>query len=148
MRVIFALLLTAVISFSAFSQKSKSEIIKEFSSGVIDYGELTLNEYSPISSFNKIAYDQADKSITLTKENMASALSEAVAYKACFISVGTYTLVKVTDFNKKVMSGSWGCKLPFGEGYIQKGTLLHKEDYLNNIIGVPSSQRRMMFLFK
>ena len=56
-------------------------------------------------------------------------------------------IVKVTDMNNKVISGSWCCRIPFGEGYIQKGELTFKLDYLNNIIGIPDSQRRMIFLF-
>ncbi len=142
------LLLVSIFALNSNAQQAKDEVIKEFTSNVVSYENEEVNIYSPISSFNKIAYKQAAKSIVLTKDNMAASLEEAAGYKTCIITVGVHTIVKVTDMNKKIMSGSWGCKIPYGEGYVQKGNLNKKEDYLNNIIGVPNSQRRMMYLFK
>ncbi|WP_075590043.1 hypothetical protein [Labilibacter marinus] len=148
MRTTFTLLLIALFMVNISAQKGKDVTIKEFTAGVVNFEEGELNQHSPIASFNKVAYAQATKSVVITKENMASSVAEMTNYKTCFITVGTHTIVKVSDLNKKVMSGSWGCRIPFGEGYIQKGELLFKQDYLNNIIGIPDSQRRMLFMFK
>jgi len=35
-----------------------------------------------------------------------------------------------------------------GEGYVQKSGLTNKNDYLNNIIGIPNSQERKVYFFK
>ncbi len=148
MRSIFTFLWISLITVSGMAQQSKDAVIKEFAAGVVSFEEGELNEHSPIASFNKVAYSQAEKSIVITKENMAQSITEAAGYKTCIITVGTHTIAKVTNFGKSVMSGSWGCKMPYGQGYIQKGTLSFKEDFLNNIIGIPDTQRRMMYLFK
>lgn len=147
MRTTFTLLLITLLAVNTLAQQGKDATIKEFTSGSVSFEEGELNQNSPIASFNKVAYAQAAKSVVLTKDNMKSSVAEMSNYKTCFVTVGTHTIVKITDLNKKVMSGSWGCKIPFGEGYIQKGELMHKQDYLNNIIGMPDSQRRMLFMF-
>ena len=148
MRVLLTVLFLA--SFCAFSnaQEGKDVVIQKFTEGIVTFPEGELSRYTPISSFNKEALDNAAKSATLTKENMASTIVEAKNYKYCLITVGTHTIVKITDLDKTIMSGSWGCKLPFGEGYVQKGTLSFKQDYINNIIGIPDAQRRMVFFFE
>lgn len=148
MKTVFTFLFVFGMILSLTAQESKDVTIKEFTEGIVTFSDGDLNVSSPISSFNKIALEQASKSIVLTKENMAASLLEAKKYKACIITVGVYTIVKVSDFSKTIMSGSWGCRVPFGSGYVQKVTLNFKEDYINNIIGVPNSQRRMMFLFE
>ena len=38
--------------------------------------------------------------------------------------------------------------MPYAEGYIQKGKLIPQSDYINNIIGRPDLQQRVMFLFQ
>ncbi len=140
------LLLTLCIGFTS-AQESKDETIKSFLSDIITLKAGDLSAYSPITSFNKIALEKAAKTIVITKENINSSINEAKNYKACVITVDAHTIVKITDFNKTIMSGSWGCRMPYGTGYIQKGSLDLKEDYINNIIGTPGSQRRIMYLF-
>ena len=148
MRTTITFLFICLFTAMSYAQLSKPETVKAFTAEAVDYSGAELNEHSPISSFNKIAYEQADKAIVITKDNMAASIQEAASYKTCIITVGTHTIAKVTNMSKKIMSGSWGCRIPLGEGYIQNNGLTHKEDYLNNIIGTPNSQRRMMFLFK
>ena len=46
-----------------------------------------------------------------------------------------------------IQSGSWGACMPYAKGYIKKGSLIEKEDYINNIIGIPDSQLRKVYLF-
>ena len=107
-----------------------------------------LNKKNPILAFNEIAALKANKIIEFDKTNIENALAEAEKYKTCIITVKNYTLVKITDFNNKLMSGSWGIKLPKGKGYIlKKGELNEKNDYINNIIGTPKDFKRKMFLF-
>jgi len=102
---------------------------------------------TPIITFRDFAISSADKSIKLTKKNITSALTKAKAYKHCVIIVGMHTIVKITDLNNCKQSGSWGACMPLAEGYIKKGGLKHQKDYINNIIGLPDSQVRIMYLF-
>jgi hypothetical protein len=37
--------------------------------------------------------------------------------------------------------------MPYVEGYVKKGELQPKADYANNIIGLPDTQERIMYLF-
>jgi hypothetical protein len=147
MRKLLIVLLATFAIGTSYAQQSKKDAIKNLASDCITFSEDELSEGTPIESFNTVANQKADKVIELTKENMAESLEAAKGYKACFITVKGHTIVKVTDFEKTIMSGSWGCKLPFGKGYVQKAGLNEKEDYINNIIGIPGSQTRQMFLF-
>lgn len=103
---------------------------------------------NPIVTFIAEAKQTADKSDNLTKANINDLLAEAKAYKHCVITTGDHTIVKITDLSDCKQSGSWGACIPFAEGYIKKGDLEKQKDYLNNIIGRPDDQERMMFLFK
>jgi len=102
---------------------------------------------TPIINFKKFANSGADKSITLSKKNIASSLTKAKEYKYCIITVGTHTIVKVLDLKNCKQSGSWGTCMPLAEGYIKKGALKYKKDFINNIIGLPDNQDRTMYLF-
>ncbi len=130
------------------AQQTKDAVIIELIGDVLTVNSGEISPYSPISSFNKLAGAKADKSIILTKENIQESLNEAQNYGSCFITVGTHTIVRVTNFKASVKSGSWGVNMPYGKGFVQKGDLTTKEGYINNIIGTPDSQRRIMFLFK
>ncbi len=130
------------------AQDNKAQLVGDFIANVMTIDKGDLNEDSPIASVNQLAFVKADTSIVITKDNMAESLQDAEDYRACLITVGVHTIVLVMDYSIGVSSGSWGCKMPFGKGYVQKGSLNLKEDYINNIIGIPDSQKRMMFLFK
>ncbi len=148
MKLVFTSLLFVMFLGNIKSQENKADLIKSLTEGLIQVELSDLNESSPISSINKLAYEQASKSVVLTKDNIAESLKEANSYSAFIITVGVHTIVIVKDYSKSRMSGSWGTKMPWGKGYIQKGSLNYKEDYINNLIGIPDTQRRMMFLFK
>ncbi len=148
MKLLFTSLLFFMTLGIVKSQDNKAELIKDLTEGVISVNLADIHESSPISSINKLAFDQAAKSIVLNKENISGSLDEAKSYKACIITVGVHTIVLVENLSKTIRSGSWGCNMPWGKGFIQKGSLNFKEDYINNIIGIPDNQRRMMFLFK
>ena len=102
---------------------------------------------NPIETFKTIATTQANKSITLTKANIESALEMAKNYKHTVIVVGKHTIVKVTDLTNCKVSASWGACMPYAEGYVKKGNLKPQADYANNIIGLPDAQERVMYLF-
>ena len=102
---------------------------------------------NPIESFKTAATTQAAKSITLTKDNIKTALEAAINYKHAVIVVGNHTIVKVTDLTNCKDSGAWGTCMPHVEGYIKKGDLKPMADYANNIIGLPDAQERTLYLF-
>jgi len=135
---------TAIVN----AQDTKAATIKEFLKDVISLENEKVSTVAPIKSFNEIAKTKAAKTITLTKENAKESMAEIKNYKNCVITVGRHTIVKVTDAEKCVNSGAWGASMPYGEGYIQKGVLTPQKDYINNIIGIPDTQERLMFLFK
>ncbi len=147
MKLLIIGLLIAISIHTLQAQDNKAELVKGLISDVIEVQPGDLNEHSPISSINRLVFAKAEKTISLSKENFKASLQEAKSYKSCIITVGIHTIVLITDLNKTTYSGSWGCAMPFGKGYVQKGTLNFKEDYINNIMGTPDSQRRIMFLF-
>lgn len=103
---------------------------------------------NPIESLQIIAEKQADHKLNFGKSNIKSVLKQAKAYSSFFIIVENHTIVKIDDLDNCNPSGSWNACMPFGEGYIKKGSLVQREDYINNIIGLPDSQKRTAYLFK
>ncbi|MBL6869795.1 MAG: hypothetical protein ISQ99_06960 [Flavobacteriales bacterium] len=102
---------------------------------------------NPIVTFSKLAKDISEKNIRLKKNNIASALEEAKEYSNGVIVVENHTIVKLISFDDCQKSGSWGVCMPKGEGFIKKGNLNYKSDYINNIIGTPNSKKVTLFLF-
>ncbi|MCK4678142.1 MAG: hypothetical protein KAT48_08435 [Bacteroidales bacterium] len=146
--ITLASFLILAMNFTAINaQDTKANTIKEFLTDVISLENERVSSDTPIKSFNEIAKTKAAKTIIITKENIKESLTEAKDYKYCVITVGLHTIVKVSDFENCIQSGSWGTCMPYAEGYIQKGSLVPQKDYLNNIIGRPDAQERMMFLF-
>ena len=136
------------LSFSQINaQNSKIETIKNLLKEIPIFDGAKIDANQPIESINTIAKQKAAKTIIFTKENIKDALSEAKNYKYCIIIVGNHTIVKVTDIKDNAMSGSWGTNMPKGEGYIQKGSLVSTNGYINNIIGNPDDQVRTLYFF-
>ena len=102
---------------------------------------------NPIVAFAEIAKDISVKEISLNKNNISNALEEAKEYSNGVIVVENHTIVKLISFDDCQQSGSWGVCMPKGEGFIKKGSLNYKSDYINNIIGTPSSKKVTLFLF-
>jgi hypothetical protein len=137
------------VSFALSAQNTKVEVLKEFLKGSVQIEAEAVDLGQPLFSINELASAQADKTLVLTKENIADVLTEAKSYSTCIITVGVHTIVKVTDFDDCSPSGVWGVCMPMGTGYIQKASVLTEvNDYLKNIIGRPGSQERKVFLFK
>lgn len=135
-------LLTACGGANETSDKLAKKVAEEVS-------EIT-NEIAgnAIEIFNEEAAKEADKVIELTEFNMGKALETAAKYEACIVVVENHTLVKVVDLKDCKKSGSWTACMPMCEGFIKKGDLQPKKDYMNNIIGRPDKQKRTMYLFK
>lgn len=146
-KMIFLCALVVALAGSTFAQESRNATLQAFTADFMNYNDQQLDNASPIASFNKMAEAQAKKTIVLTKENIAAALTEAKDYDHCVITVGIHTLVRVTDPANTSPSGAWGTTVPYGKGYILKEGLTAKEGYINNIIGIPDQQERKLFLF-
>ena len=141
---IIALLLCLATSLNA---QTKVETLTEFLDGIIKFENASLNEGTPIKDIKVLAGEQADLTKDLTKENIKEVLETAKSYHFCVITVGIHTITRITDLEYTQMSGSWGTKMPMGEGYVQKNGLNLKNDYINNIIGIPNSQERKIYFF-
>lgn len=115
---------------------------------VINFDDSKLSGESPIQSLNRIASQQADTTLILSRENMASALIFAKGYSKGIITVAHHTVVFMEDWNNCQRSGSWGACMPQGRGFVKKGEMIEMSDFINHIIGVPDVQRRTLFLFK
>lgn len=94
------------------------------------------------------AHKTAYKSKVFTKETIEEILEDANNYSALVIIVENHTIVKINDFKNCTQSNAWGACMPYGEGYIRKGTLVKQQDYVNNIIGLPDKQLRTAFFYK
>lgn len=103
---------------------------------------------NPIEEFQKTAEHVADKKMAINAASMNEFMELGKTYSSGVIIVGNHTIVKIDDFSNCKNSGSWGACVPFGEGYIKKGDLEFKKEYINSIIGTPGDQKRMGYLFK
>lgn len=141
-------LLTLLILITNCSKTTKQENTNNNDLALLEDITLLENkEYkTPIITFKELVISNAEKSITLTKNNILQSLTEAKSYKHCVIIVGTHTIVKISDLKNCKQSGSWGACMPQAEGYIKKGKLIYKKDYINNIIGLPDNQERTAYL--
>lgn len=128
--------------------QTNAETLKTFLADVISFENVKLDANRPISKIRQLASMQADTLIILTKENASETLKIAKNYQHCVIFTGSHTIVRVTDIDNCIQSGSWKSCMPYGEGYIQRAEMTKKVDYINNIIGIPDSQKRGLFLFK
>ena len=135
------------INIAVVFSQSNADKVKELLSGVLKFDNVSLNVDRPIADINLIAMQQADTMLVLKKTNVSEVLSMAKKYQYCLITVERHTIVLVESWTNCIQSGSWGVCMPYGSGYIQKGELSKKVDHINNIIGIPDSQRRTVFLF-
>ncbi len=106
------------------------------------------NYSNPIEAFEEFARETASETMRINEGNLPEFLEIGKSYSSGVIVVGNHTIVKIVDFEKCKESGSWGACMPFGEGYIKRGDLEFKKEYINQIIGRPDDQKRMGYLFK
>ncbi|MCF8365770.1 MAG: hypothetical protein K9H16_08315 [Bacteroidales bacterium] len=149
MKTMLSLTIAFIFSVSLFGQEqSKTTTLKTFLAGIITFQDGDVNEAEPLINIKILADSNADKKIELTKENILAALDEIGKYKNAVIIVGIHTIVKITDAKNCKQSGAWAACMPFGSGLIQKsGAFISSEDYINNIMGIPDSQKRTLYLF-
>tara|TARA_Y100000768_G_C23974545_1_gene682379 strand:- start:79 stop:2307 length:2229 start_codon:yes stop_codon:yes gene_type:complete len=142
---IFSLVVLLSCENSTANNKEKPNTVSLF---LIDVQSiLSDTNKNPIVAFAEIAKDISVKEISLNKNNISNALEEAKEYSNGVIVVENHTIVKLISFDDCQQSGSWGVCMPKGEGFIKKGSLNYKSDYINNIIGTPSSKKVTLFLF-
>lgn len=143
------LLLGLIMAITAFPQENKSVTLQKFLSGVMAIDASGVNSSEPIGEIARLAADRSVKNMELTKDNIEAALDEAASYSHALIIVGSHTVAMITDLNDCRQSGAWAACMPMGKGYVQKsGTLYEKQDYINNIIGIPDQQSRTVYFFK
>ena len=124
---------------------TKSEVVSNFLSNINTLK--SVEDQNPITAFQKLAENEANEVFDLSKDNIKDVISSAKGYKNLVITTGDHTIVNITDVNNCKQSGAWGACMPYGTGFIKKGDLILKEDYVNNIIGIPDSQVRKAYLF-
>ncbi len=143
------LLLGLIMTVAAFPQDNKSETLSKFLSDIMAIDASVLNSSEPIGEIARIAVEQSAKNMELTKENIEAVLDEAANFNHALIIVGSHTIVMITDLNDCRQSGTWAACMPMAKGYVQKSGSLHeKQDYTNNIIGIPDQQTRKIYFFK
>jgi hypothetical protein len=147
MKFLYLFLILTLISGCKETNKQKVDV--ENNSVLIKDIKLLKSENykTPIQTFISFANKNAKEAITITKSNIKSALKKAEKHKYSAIVVGKHTIAKIIDFDDCSQSGKWETCMPKAEGYIKKGTLNYKNDYINNIIGLPDSQERILYLF-
>ena len=102
---------------------------------------------NPIVKFKDLAEGIAKEKLILSKDNINEALTLVKDYSICVIITGNHTIVKVENLDDCQQSGSWKACMPKCSGYIKKSELNFKNDYMNNIIGVPDNQERVAYYF-
>lgn len=145
-----ALLTVLIFTFSFISEKkenpeSDSNIVTNFLHDVTSM-ETAVGD-NPITNFQDSAKEVANKIVPLSKDNIQDLLTEMKEFKHCVITTGDHTIIKIIDLDDCKQSGSWATCMPMAEGYIKKGKLAYKKDYMNYIIGIPDAQSRTAYLF-
>ena len=103
---------------------------------------------NPIVAFKDLAEEIAEDKIVVSKKNIKKVLIKSKEYSNCVIVTGNHTIVKIISFDNCQQSGSWEACMPKVEGYIKKGKLNYKKDFMNNVIGKPDKQERVAYFFK
>lgn len=139
------------ILFSTFSMaltaQTNAEKLNALLGDIVNVGNSNVNPERPISNYNLLSLQQADTMYVITKSNIQELITIAKKYDKAIITVGRHTIVRIDDWTNCIQSGSWGVCMPKGKGFIQRGIMEEKDDYINNIIGQPDGQRRTLFLF-
>ena len=101
----------------------------------------------PIDNFKTLANEIADEKIVFSADNIKEILVKARDFSSCVIVTANHTIVKIDDLDDCQQSGSWKACMPMCSGYIKRGKLNSKTDYMNNVIGRPDEQERVAFFF-
>jgi hypothetical protein len=96
---IILLLLTIIAFCSSCSHNRKPEKIKGFMEEAIQVDPEKLSGSEPIPQIAAELEKTASKTTTIDQSNIADALQETRDYNKNFITVGNYTLIKITNFD-------------------------------------------------
>ena len=118
-----------------------------FNGDILNLHDSLMDCRQPIKAIASLAKRDADKTINLDPASIALALEEAKSYAEAIIIVGNHTVVKITDFNDCKKSSSWKADMPYGKGFVQNKGLNKCADYINQLIGKPDKQARVLYLF-
>ncbi len=132
---------------NVFAQESNADIVRSFLNNIPAAATANISTKTPVASLQDFITKNSVKAIILEKGNMQEALNSGKQFTSGIIVVGEHTFVKITDFTKCTVSASWSACVPFGEGIIKKGQLIHTSGPINNIIGRPDTQGRTLYLF-
>jgi hypothetical protein len=124
---------------------NKKNIVSEFLRNIHSLESDT--NINPIAAFKELAKNLASEVVILSKENIGSILIKSKDYSNCIIVTANHTIVKIKSLDNCQQSGSWKVCMPYVEGYIKKGKLNYKKDYMNNVIGTPDNQERVAYFF-
>ena len=124
---------------------NENNVVSNFLSDVQSL-EIDTNTNS-IVAFKELAEEIADNKMVVSKKNIKKVLIKSKDYSNCVVVTGNHTIVKIISFDNCQKSGSWEACMPFVEGYIKKGKLNYKKDYMNNVIGTPDGQQRVAYFF-
>lgn len=124
---------------------NENNVVSNFLSDVKSL-EIDTNTNS-IVAFKELVEEIADNKMVISKKNIKKVLIKSKDYSSCVIVIGNHTIVKIISFDNCQKSGSWEACMPFVEGYINKGKLNYKKDYMNNVIGTPDGQQRVAYFF-
>ena len=124
---------------------NENNVVSNFLSDVQSL-EIDTNTNS-IVAFKELAEEIADNKMLVSKKNIKKVLIKSKDYSNCVVVTGNHTIVKIISFDNCQKSGSWEACMPFVEGYIKKGKLNYKKDYMNNVIGTPDGQQRVAYFF-
>ena len=102
---------------------------------------------NPIIAFKELADEISDTKMVISKKNIKKVLIKSKKYSNCVIITGNHTIVKIISFDNCQPSGSWKACMPLVEGYIKKGKLNYKKDFMNNVIGAPDKEERVAYFF-
>ena len=102
---------------------------------------------NPIVAFKELAEEMAKDKMVISKKNIKKVLIKSKEYSNCVIVTGNHTIVKIISFENCQESGSWKAFMPSVEGFIKKGKLNFKKDFMNNVIGIPDNQERLAYFF-
>ncbi len=121
-------------------------IVTEFLTDISSLENDTIKR--PIDDFKTLANEIADKKIVFNADNIKKVLVKARDYSYCVIVTANHTIVKIDNLDDCQQSGSWKACMPKCSGYIKKGKLNSKSDYMNNVIGRPDDQERVAYYFE
>ena len=135
----------AMLMLTNCSSEKKQD--SRFNGDILNLDDSLKESRQPIKAIAALAKRDAEKIINLQPANIAQALEEAKSYAEAIIIVGNHTVVKITDFNDCKKSSSWKTNMPYGKGYVQNKGLNKCADYINQLIGQPDEQPRVLYLF-